>query len=128
MAVVSLRASQNISKGNAVRVDANGAAFLADATTLSTAKVLGLSLDNTSTGNLVRVSTDDEVELDVSNLETGTSLYLQIGPNGTVGTFSDWNAGFASLNADAQLTRVGRALAPNKIVVEIEPPQLMTYS
>ena len=128
MAVISLRAGESIVKGNAIREDVNGAALRADATTLSTSKVVGVAVDDSAPGDLVRVSTDSEVTVDTSNFVPGTPLFLDIGAFGELVPFTEWNQNFVALSADAQLTRVGTAIASNKLVVGIEPPQLMTYS
>ena len=125
MAIVSLKAGEAISAGDAVFVSSAGLTFKASAQTFENASVAGVAVNGGVTGDLIRVNSDS-VYTSTSAFVAGEIQYLSALASGQ---YDNYDAVVSGLNASSleglYLTEVGRAVTTNKINVERSIPTFL---
>ena len=122
MAIVSFKAGEDISAGDAVFVSSTGFLYKAIATEFENSSVVGIAINGGSAGSLIRVNADSVYDSS-STFVPGVTQYLSLT---TSGAYTDYD----SLNSDlgltsyegVYLTQVGKALTTSKLEVETSLP------
>lgn len=122
MAIVSFKAGESISAGDAVFVSASGFAYKAIATSFENASVAGVAIDGGSAGSLVRVNADSIYESS-STFVPGETQYLSILTSGSYSNYAVISSGLATTSyAGIYLTQVGTAVTTSKLEIETFSP------
>jgi len=121
MAIASFRAGEAIATGDAVYVGASGFLYKASGAGTTEASVVGLAVDNGTSGSLIRVNVDGVFE-GLSGLTPGESSYVSITSPGSIVDYSTWLSELSVINVDGYLTNIGRAVTSTKLSVEVSPP------
>lgn len=126
MAITSFKAGEAISAGNAVVVSNSGVLLKGIATSQAQASVVGIALDTSSTGGLIRVCSDS-IYTGSSSFLPGVVQYLSPTTSGVLIDYPTWASQLTSLTTSgAFLTRIGRAISNTNLEVEIEKPIYVT--
>lgn len=127
MALLSFVAGGAIAQNDIVYVDSTGLIHKASATTRPQATAVGVALDSGSAGSLIRVN-PDSISATFSGFVPGEYQYLAL-TSGQVVDYADWytSLGTSSLEG-AYLTRLGRAVSPSGLEVEIGSPLFISAS
>ena len=126
MAVASFAAGQLISAGQAVYVDTNGFLYLASASNVTTASLVGIAIDTGNVGTLIRVNCD-ALYNGYSNLIPGDRQFLSITNSGQIVAYSGWLSEFNTRAQGAYLQYVGRVVSSSGVEVEANPPVFVNY-
>jgi hypothetical protein len=122
MAIVSFKAGESISAGDAVFVSASGFAYKAIATSFENASVAGVAIDGGSAGSLVRVNADSLYESS-STFVPGETQYLSLLTSGDYSTYSVIYSGLALTSYEGvYLSTIGKAVTTSKLEVETSLP------
>ena len=127
MAIASFRAGETIAAGDAVYIASNSLIYKASALNTTQASVGGLAIDSGSSGDLIRVNTDN-VYTGLTGLTPGEFRYLSVATSGALVDYSTWSTEFAALAADAYITTVGRAVTSTSLDIQISTPTLVVYT
>jgi len=126
MAIVSFRAGESISAGDAVFVSASGFAYKAIATSFENASVAGVAIDGGSSSSLIRVNADSLYESS-STFVPGETQYLSLLTSGDYSTYAVLSSGLALTSYDGvYLSQVGKAVTTSKLEVETSVPVFIT--
>ena len=118
MAIVSFRAGESITAGDAVFVSSTGFAYKAIATSFQNASVAGIAIDGGSAGTLIRVNSDSIYESS-SSFTPGTAQYLSLTVSGSYSDYEALASGLALTSYEGvYLSQVGRAITNSKLEVE----------
>ena len=122
MAIVSFKAGESISAGDAVFVSASGFAYKAIATSFENAFVAGVAINGGSAGNLIRVNSDSVYDSSFTFVP-GVTQYLSFT---TSGAYADYESISSSLGLTSYpgiyLSQVGKAVTTSKLEVETSVP------
>jgi hypothetical protein len=121
MAVAVFRTGEPLSAGDAVYVSPSSFIFKGTGVTESEASVVGVAIDDGTAGQLVRVDLDS-VYSGFTGLTPGESLYLSFTTPGAIVDYATWAADLPTVALNPFLTRVGRAITPSSLEVEISKP------
>ena len=126
MAIVSFRAGESISAGDAVFVSASGFVYKAIATSFENASVAGVAIDNGSSSSLIRVNADSLYESS-STFVPGETQYLSLLTSGDYSTYAVLSSGLALTSyPGVYLSQVGKAVTTSKLEVETSVPVFLT--
>jgi hypothetical protein len=126
MAIVSFRAGESISAGDAVFVSGSGFVYKAIATSFENASVVGVAIDGGSSDNLIRVNADSLYESS-STFVPGETQYLSLLTSGDYSTYAVISSGLALTSyPGVYLSQVGKAVTTSKLEVETSVPVFLT--
>lgn len=124
--LLSFVAKQPINLGNAVTISptTSGQIIPANPSGLSSASVIGISVDTVNTGGLCRVVTDSSASV-YSNLTPGSRYFLSPS-GGYIVDYSSYVAEFNQLGlANSYLTQLGVAISSTSLRVNPTEPKLV---
>lgn len=124
MAVLTLNAGDDFVRGNTVFVNSSGIAFLANAEKPSTARILGLAINNVSAGGQVQVETDSVFAVS-SPFEPGELIYSS-SVSGQLSDYETLISGLANtIIPTLSVSKVGVGLDSQNIAIEKSIPVLV---
>ncbi len=123
MGLISFRAGQPVTSGTFLRVTASGGfAVPANSELLASATCVGVAINSAEQGGVVVVN-KDYIYDGLPGLTPGEPVYLSLTSGQYYSNYAAFNTALqASTLSGMYLTRLGTALATNKLHVEIKPP------
>lgn len=126
MAIVSFKAGEDISAGDAVFASSTGLLYKAIATEFENSSVVGIAINGGSAGSLIRVNADSIYDSS-STFVPGVTQYLSLT---TSGAYADYESVNSELGLTSYpgiyLSQVGRAVTTSKLEVETSVPVFLT--
>jgi hypothetical protein len=125
MSIVSLKAGESISAGDAVFVSSAGLLYKAIGQIFENASVAGVAINSGATGDLIRVNSDS-IYTSSATFVPGEIQYLSALVSGEYANYDSVVSGLQSSSlAGLYLTEVGRAITTSKLNVERSIPFLL---
>ena len=122
MAIISFRAGETISAGQAVYVSSAGLIFKASSFTQDQASVVGVAIDSGSAGDLLRVNSD-AIYNQYSGLTPGDLQYLSVTTSGQIVNYAAWQAELETVGVNVYQSLVGRTITTSGVAVELGKPK-----
>ena len=123
MALATFIAGEAIAEGDAVSVSPNGIVNRANSSIVDNASTAGVASSSAVAGAPVIVYTDSVYTAPAALYTAQEVQYVPLLTSGTLTNYTAWASGLSlTAYSGAYLTRVGTALSPSGLNIEVEPP------